>query len=206
MRPFSRCRVGPAANVRLRHAVHTNGRHDARVAAARLQSVLQRQGVHHGGQHAHVVGRRLVHARILQGELRPRGGYSPPPNTMAICTPSWAAQCVCSARWTTASMAIPRSPGWQKPSPEIFRITRFGGVGTTFVFAGSEVTGEAPEGRAESRVSTYWNDGRLGRFKRYLASVQWKNRTSFIPASFATWPTVLLSSLTKGCSARHCSA
>src|SRR3990172_2830089 len=50
----------------------------------------------------------------------------PPPSTMAIWVPSPAARAVCRAMWTTASMAIPRSPACVKPSPEIFSTTRLG--------------------------------------------------------------------------------
>jgi len=48
----------------------------------------------------------------------------PPPRTMAIWAPKREARWTCPARWTTASMAMPRSPWWLKPSPEIFKITR----------------------------------------------------------------------------------
>src|SRR5271156_6424119 len=48
----------------------------------------------------------------------------PPPITNANSTPCLAACCVCFAMCATASMAMPRSPGWVKPSPEIFNTTR----------------------------------------------------------------------------------
>ena len=69
MRPFSKCRLRAAADVRLRHAVHANRRHEARFTLERFQRVLQRQAVDHRGQHAHVVGRGFLDARIAGDEL-----------------------------------------------------------------------------------------------------------------------------------------
>jgi hypothetical protein len=69
--PLFQMPLGPPANVRLGHAVHGDRRHDPRFAAQRLQSVLQRQGVDHRGEHPHVVGGRFLNVRVRPLELRP---------------------------------------------------------------------------------------------------------------------------------------
>ena len=71
MRPFSRCRRGAAADVRLGDAVHADGRHQPRLAAERFERVLQGQAVDDRGQHAHVVGRGFLDAGVAGGELGP---------------------------------------------------------------------------------------------------------------------------------------
>jgi hypothetical protein len=59
---------GAPADERLRHRAHLNRRDDARVHALLLDGVLQRQRVDDGGQHAHVVGSRAVHAARAGGD------------------------------------------------------------------------------------------------------------------------------------------
>jgi hypothetical protein len=58
---------GAAADEGLGDLRDVDGREHARVHARLLQSVLQDDGVHHGGEHADVVGARPVHvARALR--------------------------------------------------------------------------------------------------------------------------------------------
>ena len=59
---------GAAADVRLGHLRHLQRGHDPGGLIDPLERVLQRQPVHHRGDHAHVVGLGLVHAlaRALQ--------------------------------------------------------------------------------------------------------------------------------------------
>ena len=46
--------------------------HCTRVGTSdRLQHGLQRQGIHHRGQHAHVVGRRALHAAVARAHPAP---------------------------------------------------------------------------------------------------------------------------------------
>jgi hypothetical protein len=59
---------GAAANVGLRDLVHLDGRHDAAEEPELFDGVLQRDGVDHGGQHAHVVGRDPIHIDGLLGD------------------------------------------------------------------------------------------------------------------------------------------
>src|SRR5688572_28130492 len=47
----------------------------------------------------------------------------PPPVTTAISASRFASA-ICRAVCITTSMLMPRSPAWQKPSPESFRTTR----------------------------------------------------------------------------------
>ena len=61
-RPFLEVADGAAADERLGDRAHLDGGHDARDDALLLERVLQREGVDDGRQHAHVVGRRAVHA------------------------------------------------------------------------------------------------------------------------------------------------
>ena len=61
-RPFSRWRIGAAPDVRLGDLVHRDRGHDPGRDAGPLERVLQRQAVHHGGEHADVVAGRAVHA------------------------------------------------------------------------------------------------------------------------------------------------
>jgi len=53
---------GPAADIGLADIVHGDGRLDARFQAHPLQTRLQRQRIHHRGQHAHIVGGGTVDA------------------------------------------------------------------------------------------------------------------------------------------------
>src|SRR5205823_487688 len=53
---------GAAADERLRHLGHGDGGVHARIRAAALESVLQRQRVDHRGQHAHVIAGHAVDA------------------------------------------------------------------------------------------------------------------------------------------------
>ena len=53
---------GAAADKGLAHFLHGNGRKHPRGVAQLFQHVLHCKGVEHGGQHAHVVGRRALHA------------------------------------------------------------------------------------------------------------------------------------------------
>ena len=55
-----------AADVVLADLVNLQGRHDARVRALTFERVLHRQRVDDRGQHAHLVGRHAVHARLGQ--------------------------------------------------------------------------------------------------------------------------------------------
>ncbi len=57
-----------AADVGLGDLVHVDRGHDARLHAGRLQGVLQGQGVHDRGQHAHVVAGGPVHALGGRGQ------------------------------------------------------------------------------------------------------------------------------------------
>src|SRR5690606_38029138 len=56
-----------AAIVVLDHSAHRDRRHDAGRDAGALQGVAHGQGVHHRGQHAHVVTGDAFHARLVQG-------------------------------------------------------------------------------------------------------------------------------------------
>src|SRR5262249_15629325 len=60
---------GPAADVRLGHRLHADGRLQARLAAEALQGVLQRQPVDDRGQHAHVVVGGLADDLAARAEL-----------------------------------------------------------------------------------------------------------------------------------------
>ena len=55
------------ADIRLREFFHSNRRHDAGVEAAAFEDILQRQGIDHRAEHAHVVGGHAIHAHL--GEL-----------------------------------------------------------------------------------------------------------------------------------------
>ena len=61
-RPFLEVPHGAAADVVLADFLDADGGHDARVAAERFERVLQREAVHDGREHAHVVGGDAVHA------------------------------------------------------------------------------------------------------------------------------------------------
>ena len=54
--------LGPSADHRLAHLVHLDGGLHACRHAQLLQRVLHGQGIHHRGQHAHIVGLGAVHA------------------------------------------------------------------------------------------------------------------------------------------------
>ena len=62
-RPFSRWRIGAAADVGLGDLADLDRRHHPRVRPLLLERVLQGQGVEHGREHPHVVGGRAVHPR-----------------------------------------------------------------------------------------------------------------------------------------------
>src|SRR3954454_25072101 len=62
----------------------------------------------------------------------------PPPITIAIWTPSWAARCTCVAMSTTSCMLMPRWPGAAKLSPESFRRMRLYGLWPAMVLPCSE--------------------------------------------------------------------
>ena len=53
---------GAAPDVILADLVDSQRRHDPRIRALRLESVLKRERIDHGGEHAHVVGGHAVHA------------------------------------------------------------------------------------------------------------------------------------------------
>ena len=53
---------GAAADVGLADLVHLDGAHDAAIHAVALEAVLEREGVDHRREHAHVVALRAVHA------------------------------------------------------------------------------------------------------------------------------------------------
>src|SRR5690625_3633283 len=57
---------GAPANVVLAHIAYRHGRHDAGCHIGLFQRVLKRQGVHDGGQHAHVVAGDAVDSRCRQ--------------------------------------------------------------------------------------------------------------------------------------------
>src|SRR5690349_7986821 len=59
---------GAASDEGLGNLMHFDRRHDAAVDAALLESVLQRERVDHGGEHAHVVGGDAVHLSGLLGD------------------------------------------------------------------------------------------------------------------------------------------
>ena len=61
-RPFFEVADRPAADERLGHRAHLDGRDDARHHALLLERVLHGQPVDDGRQHAHVVARRAIHA------------------------------------------------------------------------------------------------------------------------------------------------
>jgi len=63
---------GPQPDIRLGHLVHHDRGLDARRHADALQGVLQRQAVHHRGDHAHVVGGGLLHAVLDAGIAAPQ--------------------------------------------------------------------------------------------------------------------------------------
>ena len=48
---------GAAADVVLAHLVDADRGHHARVHAERFERILHRERIHHGGEHAHVIGR-----------------------------------------------------------------------------------------------------------------------------------------------------
>ena len=52
----------PAADVRLRDLRDVECRLHPRLGAGAFERVLERERVHHGGEHSDVVGRRAVHA------------------------------------------------------------------------------------------------------------------------------------------------
>src|SRR5699024_12807382 len=57
---------GTTGDVGLGDLRHRNRRLDPRVASQLLEEVLQRQAVHHGAEHAHVIGTGAVHAELGQ--------------------------------------------------------------------------------------------------------------------------------------------
>ena len=57
----------PAANERLGHLLHLDGRLHPRVDALLLQRILQREAINDGREHAHVIGGYPVHVfRLLR--------------------------------------------------------------------------------------------------------------------------------------------
>src|SRR5690606_23719052 len=64
--PLLEMPYGTPADVVLADLVDLQGRHDARHRAAALERILQRKRVDDRGEHAHVVGRDAVHARLGQ--------------------------------------------------------------------------------------------------------------------------------------------
>ncbi len=65
--PLLQVADGPPPDVGLGDGLHLDGRLYPREHALLLQGVLQGQGVHHRGQHAHVVRRRAVHTPGARG-------------------------------------------------------------------------------------------------------------------------------------------
>ena len=51
-----------AADIRFTNLVHLDGAHHTALTPGALEGVLQRKGVHDGGEHTHVIGLRTVHA------------------------------------------------------------------------------------------------------------------------------------------------
>ena len=70
-RPFSRWRIGPAADVRLGDPRHLDRALHPGVLAGALERVLQRQRVHDRAEHADVVALGGVHARHRAGAAAP---------------------------------------------------------------------------------------------------------------------------------------
>ena len=185
MRPFLQVPAGPAADVRLGHAVGADGRHQPRVAAQRLQGVLQGQAVDHRGQHAHVVGRGLVDAGIAGGELRAAEDVAAADDDGDLHpvlggVVAFAGRCAARRPWRCPARPDARNPRRKSSAPR----------------------GDTWERPPVAHL--------LGHRRPYsLGNSQWTKRTSFMPASLATWPTVFLSyfiSLANGCSARQHSA
>ena len=58
--------LGTQRDVRLGHLRHRDRRLHAHLRARLLEEVLQRERVHHGAEHAHVVGAAAVHAALAE--------------------------------------------------------------------------------------------------------------------------------------------
>src|SRR3989304_4190660 len=52
------------ADVRLGNGTHLNGRHDACVNTLSFKGIHQGHGVHHCGQHTHIIRSRTIHAPL----------------------------------------------------------------------------------------------------------------------------------------------
>src|SRR2546425_11189619 len=61
--------LAAAADERLGDTIHAESRHQASFAIERLQRVLQREAIYHGGQHSHVVSRGFLNAGVARDEL-----------------------------------------------------------------------------------------------------------------------------------------
>ena len=181
MRPFLQVAAGAAADVRLGHAVGADGGHQPGVAAERLQRVLQGQAVDHRGQHAHVMGRGLVDARVAGGELGPA-------EDVAAADDDGDLHAVLGG--------VVGLPGDVQHG--VHGDAALAGMHETL--AGNLQHHAAVLGRRDRLVLC------LGHRRHSLGNSQRTKRTSFMPASFATCPTVFLSSFTNGCSARQHSA
>ena len=189
----------PAADVRLGHAVGADGRHQPGVAAQRLQGVLQGQAVDHRGQHAHVMGRGLVDARVAGGELRPAEDVAAAdddgdlhPVLGGVVRLPGDVQHGVHGDAALARMHESLAGNLQHHAPLGSRRLRLLGH-------------RQPRSRGVARPRQSAHPT-LRRACYSLGNSQRTNRTSFMPASFATWPTVFLSSFTNGCSARQHSA
>ena len=95
---------GPAPDVRLRHLADGDRREHARVDAALLESVLDRQAVEDGGEHARVVRGGAIHA--FRGRLHPAVDV-PAPSTSAVSTPIPCTVSISSASDSTRARSIP---------------------------------------------------------------------------------------------------
>ncbi len=69
--PFFHVPDGAQPDIGFGHLIHGDGRLDARRNADTLQRILQRQPVHHGGDHAHMIGGRLRHAVLHAAAAAP---------------------------------------------------------------------------------------------------------------------------------------
>src|SRR2546425_214428 len=88
---------GAASDVGLGQLLHADRRHHPGIDALLFEDVLQRQGVDHGREHAHVVGGHAIHALLARGGP---GGDSPPapprprraagPGVVLDPAPGWA--------------------------------------------------------------------------------------------------------------------
>ena len=102
--PSSRWRSARPADVRLGDLVDPPPTARATRRRSFLERVPQRQRVHEGGQHAHVVGGRAVHAASPGATPRK---MLPPPMTMAICTLARSTSAISATIRSMVSRSMP---------------------------------------------------------------------------------------------------